>query len=236
MLRDIDLSVSALPLRTVFCLNPHSYTESVVDAEFHAALTDANLLLPDGVGVSLAAVLLHSTERAPKIPGPDFFAAVCAHDRDHGLKLRHFFLGSTEKTLAALVDAVSTKYGIEVCGTYSPPYMTEFDEATNAGMVAAVNNARADLLWVGMTAPKQEKWIHRNRAALNVRMAAGVGALFDFEAGTVKRAPAFLRAIGLEGYYRFFMEPRRLARRVFVTDLYFVRQVFATLLRKGRSS
>lgn len=234
LLTELDVAAPTETPKTVFCLNPHSYTESTTDPEFRLALDSATCLLPDGVGVSIAAWLLHRTARATKIPGPDFFAAVCALDREQRLGLRHFFLGASEQTLESLARNVTAKYGIDVCGTFSPPYAPTFDDETNASMVEAVNASGADVLWVGMTAPKQEKWIHRNRSALKVKLAAGVGALFDFEAGTIKRAPAFLRAIGLEGYYRFLIEPRRLARRVFVTDLYFVRQVFVSLLRDGR--
>ena len=102
---------------------------------------------------------------------------------------------------------------IEVCGTYSPPFKIEFSQEDNSAMISAVNNARPDVLWVGMTAPKQEKWIYENQSKLQVPFVGAIGAVFDFYAGTKKRSSDFWIKIGLEWLPRFLKEPRRLWER-----------------------
>ena len=107
--------------------------------------------------------------------------------------------------------------------TYSPPYKPEFSAEDTAAMVGAVNAARPDLLWVGMTAPKQEKWTYRNWPSLQVDCHCGtVGAVFDFYAGTVKRAPLWMQQAGLEWLYRLLSEPRRMWRRYVLGNINFL--------------
>ena len=106
---------------------------------------------------------------------------------------------------------------IEVCGTFSPLFASEFSEAESSMMCDKVNAARPDVLWVGMTAPKQEKWIYQNRQCLNVPLIGAIGAVFDFYAGTKKRAPEWVCKLGLEWLPRLLREPRRLFRRNFVS-------------------
>lgn len=225
LLIEIDSKFKINEAVSIFCLNPHSYSVSLEDKEFGVALNNATFLIPDGVGISLASKILNPSEYMKKLPGPDFFDYFCSYEPFRNKKLNHFFLGSNKKTLEKLVQNVTNKYGINVCGTYSPPYVEEIDNETNRNIINIINNAKTDILWVGMTAPKQEKWICKNFRSLNVKMSAGVGAVFDFQAGNIKRAPKFLITIGLEGYYRLLKEPRRLASRAFVTDLIFVGHV-----------
>jgi len=123
-------------------------------------------------------------------------------------------LGSSENVLDLIKSRLNRDFpNIVVCGTYSPPFSDKFSEAENRAMVKAVNDASSDFLWVGMTAPKQEKWILANREALQVPFAAAIGAVFDFYAGTKQRSSDFWIKLGLEWLPRFFKEPKRLWER-----------------------
>lgn len=197
------------------CLNPHSYIVAKDDVDFRSALKGADWLVPDGIGIVYAARWL-GLPIAARVTGPDvFLAAMTLLGRR---KASVFFLGASEETLNRICErAAATFPGIVVAGTYSPPFKAEFSHQDNAAMIAAVNAARPDVLWIGMTAPKQEKWLAAHRAQLNVGAAGAVGAAFDFFAGTVNRSPRVFRALGLEWLPRFLQQPRRLWRRIFIS-------------------
>lgn len=146
--------------------------------------------------------------------------------------LRYFFLGSHDDVLSRICKKLSTEYpAIEVCGTYSPPYKEEFDDRDNEVMVDIINKAKPDVLWVGMTAPKQEKWIYQNKDRLSVPFIGAIGAVFDFYAGTIKRPSLIWRTLGLEWLGRFVREPRRMWTRNFVSTPIFMYWVLKEKLR-----
>ena len=146
-----------------------------------------------------------------------------------------FTLGSTEENLAQIRRRVAKEFpGIRWAGSYAPPFKAEFTEEEDAAMVAAVNESGADVLWVGMTAPKQEIWIHRNLPRLNVQLAGAIGAAFDFYSGKVKRSHWVWRRLGLEWFPRLVQEPRRLWRRMLVSAPVFVWEVLRERLSRGR--
>lgn len=197
------------------CANPHSLVTARRDAAFTQALQRADILLPDGVGIVKASRMLGGaiTER---VSGPDVFMAMLGHLDETGGSC--FFLGSAGETLEAIRVRMETEYPhIRLAGTYSPPFAASFTEAQNAEMVDAVNAAAPDVLWVGMTAPKQEKWAAQNLDKLDVKLVGCIGAAFDFFAGTKKRSAPIFRRLGLEWLPRFFREPRRMANRVLVS-------------------
>lgn len=199
----------------VACANPHSLVIASRDGEFRDALREADLLLPDGSGITLAARVLNLPIRE-KVAGSDFFREFCRYADGSDRKVRYFFLGSAPIVLERIVNRLQVEYpGIVVAGTYSPPFKDVFTADDDAGMIEAVNRSGADVLWVGMTAPKQEKWIRRNREKLNVRLACAVGAVFDFYAGTKKRSSPFWLNLGLEWLPRLLREPRRMWERNF---------------------
>lgn len=225
---DADQAVRALDAggraHCVMCANPHSLVEAGAEPAFAAALANAESLLPDGAGVVLAARLL-GTPLTARVAGADFFAAVTQRAETRG-GLKVFFLGSSEPVLARIVARHSREYPhVTVCGTYAPPFKSEFTEAETAAMIAAVNAAKPHILWVGMTAPKQERWIHENRTRLNAGVIGAIGAVFDFYAGTKQRAPQWICDLGLEWLPRLVREPRRLWRRSFVSAPIFVGRV-----------
>jgi N-acetylglucosaminyldiphosphoundecaprenol N-acetyl-beta-D-mannosaminyltransferase len=194
------------------CANPHSLVVAGYDQAFSRALRDADLLIPDGSGILLAARAL----RLPihnRVAGYEFFHGLTRQLADGG-GARYFFLGSSEQVLGLMVRRMKKEHPeITVCGTLAPAFKAGFSQAENAAMVAAINTARPDVLWVGMTAPKQEKWIQENRGLLQVPFAAAIGAVFDFYAGTKQRSSVLWRRAGLEWLPRFLREPRRLWER-----------------------
>ena len=137
---------------------------------------------------------------------------------DRAKNARCFFLGSTEETLASIRQKMAEDFpDLVVAGTYSPPFKAEFSEEDNRKMIAAINAASPDVLWVGMTAPKQEKWLQANQAKLDVNFAGPIGAVFDFYAGNIQRAGPGWQRLGLEWLPRLVQEPGRLWRRVIVS-------------------
>ena len=133
-----------------------------------------------------------------------------------------FFLGSTEETLAKILERAAKEYPNVEVGTYSPPYKPEFSEKDNAAMIAAVNAFKPDVLFVGMTAPKQEKWAYKNFEQLEVGHVCCIGAVFDFYAGTINRAPQWMLRLGLEWFYRLVKEPKRMWRRYLIGNTKFI--------------
>lgn len=198
------------------CLNPHSYAVAREDKQFAAALKDADWLIPDGAGVVLASRALGGSIHQ-RVTGSDVFLELMKRLEYVGGK-KVFFLGGTERTLGLISARLARDYpGVELAGTYSPPFKARYSSEELDAMIEAVNAARADVLWVGLTAPKQEKWIYENRSRLEVRVVAAVGAVFDFYAGTVKRSAPLFQKLGLEWLPRLLQQPKRLWRRMFVS-------------------
>jgi N-acetylglucosaminyldiphosphoundecaprenol N-acetyl-beta-D-mannosaminyltransferase len=216
--------------RCLACINPHSYVIARADAAFADALRAADWLIPDGVGIVLASRALGGaiTER---VTGSDIFEGVHARLEAGGGSV--FFLGASDATLLAMCQRMQRDHpGVRVAGTYSPPFKPSFSEQDIDAMVAAVNAAAPDVLWVGMTSPKQDLWLRATLPRLRVRFAAGVGAVFDFYAGHVKRSPAVFRKLGLEWLPRFLQEPRRLWRRMFISAPIFLWDVACAAARR----
>jgi N-acetylglucosaminyldiphosphoundecaprenol N-acetyl-beta-D-mannosaminyltransferase len=206
------------------CANSHSIDAARRDPEFLKSLTSADLLIPDGMGVVLASRILKGQIRQ-RITGNDIFIGL-----NEQLNKREtascFFLGSTEKTLDCIVKRIVLDFPrVRVVGTYSPPFRSRFTPEEESNMVKVVNEARPDVLWVGMTAPKQEKWIHHQRNCLDVKFIGAIGAVFDFYAGTVRRSSPWLQKHGLEWLSRSLREPRRLWKRTLISIPLFLTRV-----------
>ena len=202
--------------RYVACANPHSLVVASRDQAFAKALKEADILLPDGQGIVIAARALNLPLKH-RVSGSEFFIGLTTAISEEGGG-RHFFLGSTNRVLALITARMTKEFpNIEICGTLSPPFRAEFSEEENRAMVSVVNAAKPDILWVGMTAPKQEKWILQNRDKLQVPFIGAVGAAFDFYAGTKQRSAEFWQRLGLEWLPRFLREPKRLWERNLVS-------------------
>jgi N-acetylglucosaminyldiphosphoundecaprenol N-acetyl-beta-D-mannosaminyltransferase len=225
----VGVPISALPLRATLavlataldgsrpfwfaCVNPHSVETSRRDAHFAAALAAADLNTADGAGIVVASRLLGGRIRE-RVCGPDLFSLLCARlDRERP-GTRMFFLGATRETLADLVRRFESDFpNLVVAGTMAPPFKPAFSPEDDAEMVDIVNAARADVLWIGLGAPKQEKLAHRLCNRLRVRLIAPVGGVFDFYTRRVKLPPRWIQRAGLIWLYRLCQEPRRLLRR-----------------------
>jgi len=162
-----------------------------------------------------------------RVYGPELMDTFC---RTTGKRYRHFFYGGAPNVPELLANKMRQRYGIQVAGTYSPPFrkLTPEEEQTVAGMI---HEASPDVLWVGLSTPKQEKWMWDFHDRVNVPAMIGVGAAFDFATGRVRQAPAFMREHGLEWLFRLFSEPKRLWRRYLVYGSRFVWNVNLEILR-----
>lgn len=220
--------------KTLFCVNPHSIVESLKDEEFFKALNCADITLPDGAGIILASRILKKRIKR-RISGPDLFIDFSKFINDNG-GCRYFFLGSTDNVLKKIEERMQNLFPkIKVVGTYSPPF-GEWTEEEDEKIIALVNEKKTDVLWIGMTAPKQEKWAYRHKDKLNVSLIGAIGAAFDFFAGTKKRAPRRMREIGLEWLLRFLQEPKRLWRRNLISTSLFLFLILKEKFRKNREN
>jgi N-acetylglucosaminyldiphosphoundecaprenol N-acetyl-beta-D-mannosaminyltransferase len=221
--------------KTLMCANPHSLVVADQDQAFRQALKGASWLVADGAGIVLASKMLGGAV-PERITGSDVFRELnqLLHERHPG-EFSCFFLGSSEEALAEISQKMKQDFpGVRVAGTYSPPYKKEFSAEDTEKMIQAVNSNKPDILWVGMTAPKQEKWIQQNLHLLDVKFAAAIGAVFDFYIGRVKRSPVFFQKIGLEWLPRLLQEPRRLFRRNFISSPLFLSWVVQERLGRYR--
>ena len=216
-------------------INAHSYNTAQEDEAFAEALSKGDYLIPDGASIVKACRWLKA-ESQPKerIAGWDLFIFEMERLNDKGKmtndKLRVMFLGSSEEVLALIRERAAVDYPHLDIITYSPPFKPEFSDEDNQTMIQAINDAAPDLLWIGMTAPKQEKWTYRHWSELNINCHCGtIGAVFDFYAGTVKRAPLWWQRHSLEWLYRLLKEPRRMWRRYIIGNakfLYYISKEF----------
>jgi len=198
--------------RYFVCMNPYSYECARRDAGFMAAASSANLLVPDGIGVVLASRARGGIIKR-RVCGPDIFMAVTRRLNEEGGK-SVFFLGGRQETLDRVVERHRRDFPrIRIAGTLAPPYKPTFDAADNLAMADLVNASGADVLWVGLGSPKQERWSYDIRGLVTVRMIGPIGAMFDFYAGSVPMAPKWIQRAGLQWLYRVAKEPRRLWRR-----------------------
>ena len=206
----------------------YSYVVAQKDVFFTEALTKCDYLMPDGASIVLACRWLNAkSQPKERIAGWDLFSLemqrLNVRCKKDDVRCKVMFLGSSEKVLAMIRERAAVDYpNLEVV-TYSPPYKAEFSEEDNKAMIQAINDADPDLLWIGMTAPKQEKWTYQHWKELNIHCHCGtIGAVFDFYAGTVKRAPLWWQTHSLEWLYRLLSEPKRMWRRYIIGNPMFL--------------
>lgn len=204
--------------RMVSICNVHSVVTARHDTAFAAALAASDLATPDGAPV---AWMLRRRGFAgqPRVNGPDLTEKLCARAAGNGLTV--YFYGSTAPTLERLMDALNRRFpGLRVAGAHAPPFRALSAEE-DAEDIERINRSGAHIIFVGLGCPKQEQWMadHRGRVA---GVMIGVGAAFDYHAGTLARAPLWMQRNGLEWLHRLASEPRRLWRRYLVTNTAFV--------------
>ena len=211
-------------------INAHSYNTALKDSLFAEALTKGDVLIPDGASVVMACRWLKAkSQPVERIAGWDLF--VHEMDRLNRKGGTCFFMGSSEKVLDLIRKRAAVDYPNIKVETYSPPYKPEFSEEDNEGIIEAINKANPDLLWIGMTAPKQEKWTYTHWKELDIHCHVGtIGAVFDFFAGTVERAPLWWQEHGLEWLYRLLKEPKRMWRRYIIGNTLFLKNVIKEMM------
>jgi len=180
--------------------------------EYLKAIKESDVVLPDGIGIVLASKLINKDKKIKeRVTGPDFFYSFSKMANKK--KLSYFFMGSTKKVLNKIKNRIKKEFPlIKINGLHSPPF-GEWSKEENDRIVKIINKSKADALWIGMTAPKQELWSWRNKEKLNTKIIASIGAAFDFFAGTKKRAPKWIQKAGFEWLYRTFQEPLRMGKR-----------------------
>ena len=213
-------------------INAHSYNTARKDSLFAEALTNGDVLLPDGVSIVMACKwIMAKSLPKERIAGWDLFVFEMEKLERESEELRTkseeskmvMFMGSSQKVLDLIVKRAAEVYPHLKVVTYSPPYKPEFTDEDNKAIIDAIHAANPDLLWIGMTAPKQEKWTYSHWKELNIHCHVGsIGAVFDFFAGTMKRAPMWWQEHGLEWLYRLLKEPKRMWRRYIIGNTLFL--------------
>ena len=228
-LKDLDILTSRAELAKlpegkllINTINAFSYDNARKDVLFSEALQKGDVLIPDGISIVKACRFLNAkSQPKERIAGWDLFVYEMEKLNRVGGKV--MFLGSSDAVLNLIRHRVAEKYPKIEVDTYSPPYKPVFSDEENEAMISAINHSNPDLLWIGMTAPKQEKWAYTHLNRLDVHCHIGtIGAVFDFFAGTVKRAPERWQRAGLEWLYRLLSEPRRMWRRYFIGNAKFI--------------
>ena len=212
--------------------NVHTVITSLTDRELRD-INNHSLITMDGLPLVWYARAVHRAKIKERVCGPELMLQCLDQGRTHGWK--HFFLGGKEDVLTDLVSAMQSRFpGVDIVGWQSPPFRPlsiEEDEK----LVALINQYQPDFLWVGLGAPKQEKWISAHLANINVPVQVGVGAAFDFHSGHIRRAPVWMRKSGLEWLYRM-LQDRRLIKRYCSTNpvflAFFLRDFVAVNFRK----
>jgi len=204
-------------------INPHSYVVAKKDKLFQKALKESDILVPDGSGFVIAANFIHNKKKINKIAGFDVHQDLL--NKLNKTRGKVFYMGSSPNTLSKIRERLSKEFPNIKAEFYSPPFKPMFDEEDNKKIIEEINKFNPDVLFVGMTAPKQEKWLYENKDKVNFKVASCIGAVFDFYAGTVKRPSEFWIKMHLEWLPRFFKEPKRLWRRNFVSTPIFLKDM-----------
>jgi N-acetylglucosaminyldiphosphoundecaprenol N-acetyl-beta-D-mannosaminyltransferase len=203
---DLDYSKKTL----ITTINQYSFCVAEEDLEFKKALLQSDILLPDGMGI-VSAVQLQTGKKIKKIAGADIHLHLL---NDLNKKAGScFYLGASERTLSKIKERLAIEFpNIEVA-TYSPPFKSHFSKLENKEMIDVINAFAPDVVFVGMTAPKQEKWAFNHKTQLKTKTICAIGAVFDFYAGTVERPSLFWVNLKLEWLIRLVKEPKRMWKR-----------------------
>ncbi|MDD5679787.1 MAG: WecB/TagA/CpsF family glycosyltransferase [Candidatus Omnitrophica bacterium] len=200
------------------------------DDKFKEIYSKASLILADGMPLMWASKFLR-TPIKERVPGSDLFPEACKMANERGYKV--FLLGGSPGSAQKSAEVLKKMYSeIRIAGVYSPPYGFENNADENSKIVNMIKDSRADILFVGLGAPKQEKWIYLHKNEYQVPVSIGVGASFEFISGMIKRAPRWMQKSGLEWFWRLMMEPGRLWKRYLVDDTRFFRLVFKQRFHK----
>ncbi len=207
--------------------NVHTVTEAAGNGKYNEVLNNSFLSLPDGKPLVIY-LKLKGYKNINRIFGPTFFEKTLELGQKDGLK--HYFFGASQNTLDKMINVIKGKYPKAIiAGSFSPPFKP-FTEEENTKFIEEINKSGADIIWVGLGAPKQELWMYDNYKRLNKGIMIGIGAGFSYLAGDTKHAPKWMKDLALEWLYRLIQEPRRLWKRYLVTNTLFLWYCFLELL------
>lgn len=210
----------------------HGVMESQRDQELRRIHNAAGLVTPDGMPLVWLSRCM-GFPQVERVYGPDLLLAVCGRSAKWGS--RHFFYGGAPGVADKLAHRLQSSFpGLKVAGTYSPPFRQLTPEEDRA-VVARINAVKPDVIWVGLSTPKQERWMAEHVGRLNAPVLIGVGAAFDFHAGVRRQAPRWMQHSGLEWLFRLMLEPRRLWRRYLINNPWFLWLILLQALRKQPS-
>lgn len=219
-LDDVLLTDSRRSVSVLGCLNPHSFVTAMTDSAFHDALKSCDFLLPDGEGICLT-MRWWGKKKIRKIAGDDIHNHLLSQLDSRGGKV--YYMGSTPQVLSLIEFRLAKEHPSITVRCWSPSICAELSEEESNTIIADINAFSPDVLFVSMTAPKQEKWVERHRSKLSSPMiVASIGAVFDFYACTVKRAPKWAVKMRTEWLFRLLKEPRRMWRRNFISTPVFL--------------
>lgn len=202
--------------------NVHTTVMAYKDESYRKIQNEAAMALPDGKPLSLVS-RMRGFSHADRVPGPDLMPRILELSLEK--RYKHYFYGSSQKTLDELKKRLEAQYkGLQIVGMYSPPFREITEEEDNA-IISQINESRPDFVWVALGAPKQERWMYAHKGKINGVML-GVGAAFDFLAGTVERAPEWMQNLCLEWLFRISQDPKRLLKRYLSTNFSFIYYVW----------
>ena len=213
-----EKNLNALSGDFICVSNVHTTVTAYEDEAYRSIQNGGIIAIPDGGPLSSLG-RKRGAKNMSRTTGPSYMGEVLKRSAEHGW--RHYFYGSTQETLDKLKVELERSYpGLQIVGMYSPPFrpMTEEEDRE---IVDTINGASPDFLWIGLGAPKQEKWMATHQGKVKGLMV-GVGAAFDYYAGNIKRAPVWMQKMDLEWLYRLMQDPKRLFRRYLVTNSKFI--------------
>lgn len=227
-LRTIDEWIAERRSHYVCITGVHGVMESQRDETIRRIHNAAGMVTPDGMPLVWLNHFqgFHHVER---VYGPDLMLALCEHSVAH--EYRHFLYGATDEVLERLSANLRRKVpGLQIVGTYAPPFrpLTPAEDET---IVEMINDCHADIIWVGLSTPKQERWMAAHHGRLQTSVQIGVGAAFDFHAGLKPQAPYWMQRNGLEWLFRLATEPKRLWRRYLINNPRFVGLIIIQMLK-----
>ena len=207
----------------------HGVMESQRDEQLKQIHNRAGMVTPDGMPLVWLSQL-KGFHWVARVYGPDLMLAVCRESVGKGY--RHYFYGGAEGVPEKLATRLTRRFpGLEIAGMYSPPYRPLTAEE-DSRVIHAINDTNPDIVWVGLSTPMQEYWMHEHLGRISAPVMAGVGAAFDFHAGIKKQAPRWMQRAGLEWCFRLVSEPRRLWRRYLINNPWFLWLIVAEALAK----
>jgi N-acetylglucosaminyldiphosphoundecaprenol N-acetyl-beta-D-mannosaminyltransferase len=218
-LRTIDAWIAHREAQYICVTGVHGVMESQRDADLRRIHNAAGLVTPDGMPLVWLSRLL-GFRHVTQVCGAELMRAVCAHSVTRGY--RHFFYGGAPGVADTLAARLQAQFpGLQVVGVDCPPFRP-LTPSEDQAAVARIQAARPDIVWVGLSTPKQERWMAAHVAPLRAAVLIGTGAAFDFHAGLKRRAPRWMQRTGLEWLFRLLLEPRRLWRRYLLNNPWFL--------------